>query len=107
MPAQESTGNRPTPRSRPSGGRVRCGAGIAVLVLMLVSILAMPASAHVRVFVGGVIGLPGYSYPYPYGSYVYPPYPHYAPYPVSGGAPPCGWVRGHWVWRHDAGGRRV
>lgn len=73
-----------------------------VLALVLVGGVAAPASAHVRVFIGGVFGLPIYPYPYAYAAptyaYPYPPYPAYAPYAVP--SPPV-WVGGHWVWRHD------
>ncbi len=54
---------------------------------------ARPASAHVRVFVGGAVGFPVYPYPY-----YYP----YAPYPE---VPPPGWEPGRWEWRYDPWGR--
>lgn len=78
-----------------------------VFTVMLLGVVAMPASAHVRVFLG--FGLPVYPYPYAY-SYAPPPGPPcYAPYPyVAYGAPvPPGWVRGHWGWRADPWGRRI
>jgi len=58
-----------------------------------------PAGAHVRVFVGGAVGLPVYVYPYPYYSYPYVSYPAYE-------VPPPGWAPGHWEWRYDPWGRR-
>ena len=74
----------------------RVGVTAAIVATLLVG-SAIPASARVRVFVGGAVGLP---YPYPY--YYYPPY---APYP-SYEVPPPGWVPGHWEWRYDPRGRR-
>lgn len=92
--------------------RLRRVLALAVLALAVVGPFTAPASAHVRVFVGGAFGVPVYPYPYvrPYPyihAYPYPPYPVYGGYPVIGppaGVPPPGWVRGHWAWRHgDAG----
>lgn len=73
--------------------------------LIVVGILSLPASAHVRVFLG--FGLPAYPYPYAY-SYAPAP-PCYAPYPpyIAYGAPPAAWVPGHWVWHHGPWGRQV
>ncbi len=70
----------------------------AALVAALLMGSALPASARVRVFVGGAVGLP---YPYPYPYY----YPPYAPYPSYEVLPP-GWVPGHWEWRYDPRGGR-
>ena len=58
---------------------------------------ARPASAHVRVFVGGAVGFPVYPYPYYY--------PYGVPYPAYD-VPPPGWEPGRWEWRSDPWGRR-
>ena len=74
--------------------------GLGVLLLSMPA----PASAHARVFVGGVFGFPG-PYPYPYAYPYYYPYP--APYPWAyPDTPPPGWVPGRWEWRSDQWGRR-
>ena len=75
------------------------------LALVLVGGLVVPARAHVRVFIGGVLGVPAYPYPYAY-AYAAPP-PCYRPYPYTGYVVPPARVRGHWAWRHDAWGRRI
>ena len=82
-----------------SGRRHRRRAGVMGAALLSLFLLgaARPASAHVRVFVGGAIGFPVYPYPYPYYYYPYP-----APYPE---VPPPGWAPGHWEWRYDPWGR--
>jgi hypothetical protein len=73
--------------------------------LGLLGVVAMPASAHVRVFLG--FGLPPYPYPYAYAPVPAPPcYAPFLPF-VAYGAPPAGWVRGHWAWGVGLGGRRV
>jgi len=71
----------------------------ALVLILLLGGAAAPASAHVRIFVGGVLGFPGYAYPvvYPYAV----PYPYVA-YPAF---PPPGWVPAHWEWRYDRWGR--
>ncbi|TMA70091.1 MAG: hypothetical protein E6J68_00630 [Deltaproteobacteria bacterium] len=88
----------------PRHGRILMrGALLAVVTLLLWGAFA-PASARVRVFVGGVFGAPApYPYwaPYPY-PYYYPPYPY-----VDYSVPPPGWEAGHWEWRRDAWGRGV
>jgi hypothetical protein len=61
---------------------------------------AAPASAHTRVFIGGVFGVPA---PYPY---YYPAYPTPYPWGVYPAPPPPGFAPGHWEWRYDAWGRR-
>ena len=88
--------------------------GLCVLAMVLVGSSAVPASAHVRVFIGGAFGVPvypyAYTYPYPYASaqpypYAYG-YPYYPPYVGFGVTVPPGWVGGHWGWRHDHFGHR-
>jgi hypothetical protein len=75
---------------------------VGLLALVLVGGVATPASAHVRVFIGGVFGLPIYPYPYAYAAptyaYPYSPYPVYAPYAAP--LPPV-WVGGRWASRHE------
>ncbi len=70
-----------------------------MLVFAAVLSAAAPAAAHVRVFVGGVVGAP---WPHPYAPYYYYPPSPYPPLPES---PPPGWVPGHWELRYDAWGR--
>lgn len=91
-----------------------------VLALVLVGFSAVPARAHVHLFIGGVFGLPLPVYSYA-PAYPYPPIPSYAysvpyypPYPVNGGyaivappVPPRVWVRGHWAWRSGPWHRRA
>ena len=82
-----------------AGGNSWRRAGVmaaALLALLLLVGPARPASAHVRVFVGGAVGFPVYPYPYPYY------YPYAAPYPE---VPPPGWEPGHWEMRYDPWGR--
>ena len=81
-----------------SGGNGWRRAGVMAAALLGVLLLgpARPASASVRVFVGGAVGFPVYPYPYPY----YYPYP--APYAE---VPPPGWAPGQWEWRYDPWGR--
>src|SRR5439155_16539890 len=77
----------PVLRPRVMSGRSRWrGAGVMAAAVLGVLLLgpARPASAHVRVFVGGAVGFPVYPYPY-----YYP----YAPYPE---VPPPGWEPGRW-----------
>jgi len=71
-------------------------AAAALLGALLLLGPARPASAHVRVFVGGAVGFPVYPYPYPYY------YPYAPPYPE---VPPPGWEPGHWEMRYDQWGR--
>ena len=75
-----------------------------VLVVVFLGTMAVPARAHVRVFLG--FGLPVAPYPY---AYSYAPPPCYAPYPpyvAYGAVPPPAWVQGYWTrpvgpwWRH-------
>ena len=80
--------------------------GVAAAFALLAVSAAAPAEAHVRVFVGGAVGVPAWGYPYP------PPYYYYSPYAVPysleyPGPPPPGWEPGHWEWRYDGAGRRV
>jgi hypothetical protein len=77
---------------------------IASIALALLAAGALPAAAHVRVFVGG--SLPLYAYPYPvysYPAYSYPP-------PIPGfeyeTIPPPSWAPGRWEWQRDTFGRR-
>ena len=113
MPSTESLGSDSPPRQsarnpdtvpvlRPrvmAGGDKRRRAGVMAAALLAPLFLlspARPASAHVRVFVGGAVGFPVYPYPYPYY------YPYSAPYPE---VPPPGWAPGQWEWRYDPWGR--
>jgi hypothetical protein len=110
--------NEKTIRPRNRDAAVRVGGSVTgrrsapvtrVAALALLLGAAAPAAAGTRVFIGGAFGFPG-PYAYPGGYYPYPyayPYP-YPAYPGVGygGAPPAGWVPGHWEWRYDPAGRR-
>ena len=87
-------------------GRWRAPRWIFAVLLMMVSVSASaaPASAHVRVFIGGVFGTPVYAYP---RAYVHPYPTYYTPDAGCHGALPPGWVRGHWVRERDAWGRWI
>jgi hypothetical protein len=81
-------------------------AGLAALVLTAL-MLAIPARAHVRVFVGGGYGVPivtPYAYPYYPAPYAYPYYNYYT---YTEPVPPPGFVPGHWEWRRDSYGGRI
>jgi hypothetical protein len=76
--------------------------GAMALAALLVLLSTAPASARVRVYIGGAFGYP-YAYPaYAYPYYAYPPYP----YGVTPAVPPPGWAPGHWEYRYDPYGRR-
>ena len=88
--------------ARGRGVRWPKAAAIGALVVLLGA--AAPAAAGTRVFIGGTIGVPFYSYPYAY------PYPYqyaYGPYyyPYVPAAPPAAFDPGHWEWRYDAWGQ--
>jgi hypothetical protein len=89
-------------RQSGSAGRRVITVGLAVA---LIGTIALPARAHVRVFLG--FGLPVAPYPYAY-SYAPPrcdaPYP---PYVAYGAVPPPAWVPGYWTWRVGPWGRRA
>ncbi len=101
--------------TRKSGSRSRWRGlrwlGLCVLAIVLIVGPAVPASAHVGVFIGGAFGVPvypyAYTYPYPYAyAQPYPyaygyPYPYYPPpYVGFGFAVRPGWGGGHWPHGH-------
>jgi len=115
-------GNTPAGR-KPFLMHWRVGHALATgaIAVVLVGLFAAPARAHVRVFIGGVFGLPlpvyPYAstypyvagYPYAYVAPYYPPYPVYGAYAVVAPAalPPPAWARGHWARRRGPWGRHT
>lgn len=91
--------------ARVFGAHVRVRAGVVAAALALAMVLGASAlaEAHVRVFVGGTVGVPVWGSPYLYAS----PYPYYyGPYPGPYAAPPPGWAPGRWEWQYNPDGWR-